>query len=77
MILSLLIRYRDRTAIVTDSFEQRCRVILTVLWVAVTLLIAIYVPDMSEVISVIGGISAFFIFIFPGKRRCPCSAELA
>ncbi|XP_063044197.1 putative sodium-coupled neutral amino acid transporter 8 [Engraulis encrasicolus] len=66
VILSLLIRYRDRTAIVTDSFEQRCRVILTVLWVAVTLLIAIYVPDMSEVISVIGGISAFFIFIFPG-----------
>ncbi|XP_014031183.1 putative sodium-coupled neutral amino acid transporter 8 [Salmo salar] len=25
-----------------------------------------FVPDMSEVISVIGGISAFFIFIFPG-----------
>ncbi|XP_076144050.1 putative sodium-coupled neutral amino acid transporter 8 [Alosa pseudoharengus] len=66
VILALLLRYRDRTSIVTTEFEQRCRVILTVLWVAVTLLIAVYVPDMSEVISVIGGISAFFIFIFPG-----------
>uniref|UniRef100_A0A8C1SBX1 Solute carrier family 38 member 8b n=1 Tax=Cyprinus carpio TaxID=7962 RepID=A0A8C1SBX1_CYPCA len=44
----------------------RCRLILTILWITVTLLIAIYIPDMSEVISVIGGISAFFIFIFPG-----------
>ncbi|XP_062405752.1 putative sodium-coupled neutral amino acid transporter 8 [Sardina pilchardus] len=66
VILTLMLRYRDRTSIVTTEFEHRCRVILTVLWVAVTLLIAVYVPDMSEVISVIGGISAFFIFIFPG-----------
>lgn len=34
----------------------------------VALLIAIFVPDISKVISVIGGISAFFIFIFPGEE---------
>uniref|UniRef100_A0A3P8V830 Solute carrier family 38 member 8 n=1 Tax=Cynoglossus semilaevis TaxID=244447 RepID=A0A3P8V830_CYNSE len=55
-----------RWGLVTHSFESRCRVLLTVIWISVTLLIAMFVPDMSKVISVIGGISAFFIFIFPG-----------
>ncbi|XP_062869484.1 putative sodium-coupled neutral amino acid transporter 8 [Trichomycterus rosablanca] len=66
VILTLMLRYREHQAIVTAVFECRCRVFLTFLWIAVTLLIAIYVPDMSDVISLIGGISAFFIFIFPG-----------
>uniref|UniRef100_A0A4X2M1X8 Solute carrier family 38 member 8 n=1 Tax=Vombatus ursinus TaxID=29139 RepID=A0A4X2M1X8_VOMUR len=42
------------------------RMPLTGLWVATTLLLALLVPDIGEVIVVIGGISAFFIFIFPG-----------
>ncbi|KAK1798242.1 hypothetical protein P4O66_006638, partial [Electrophorus voltai] len=66
VILALMLRYRERHAMVTAMFESRCRWLLTVLWITVTLLVAIYVPDMSDVISVIGGISAFFIFIFPG-----------
>ncbi|XP_036951285.1 putative sodium-coupled neutral amino acid transporter 8 [Acanthopagrus latus] len=67
VILNLMLRFqRRRRGIITHSFESRCRVVLTVIWIAVTLLIAMFVPDMGEVISVIGGISAFFIFIFPG-----------
>ncbi|XP_044058790.1 putative sodium-coupled neutral amino acid transporter 8 [Siniperca chuatsi] len=67
VILNLMLRVqRRRQGIVTHSFESRCRVVLTVIWITVTLLIAMFVPDMGEVISVIGGISAFFIFIFPG-----------
>ncbi|KAA8590536.1 hypothetical protein FQN60_014470 [Etheostoma spectabile] len=57
---------RRRHGVVTAAFESRSRYTLTVLWITVTLLIAMYVPDISKVISVIGGISAFFIFIFPG-----------
>ncbi|KAJ6666086.1 hypothetical protein lerEdw1_000990 [Lerista edwardsae] len=49
-----------------DPYEKWTRVILTTAWVLVTLVIALFVPDISKVISVIGGISAFFIFIFPG-----------
>lgn len=67
MILTQILRYWERRALITSAFECQCRVVLTILWIAVTLLIAIFVPDMSEVISVIGGISAFFIFIFPGE----------
>ncbi|AWP01638.1 putative sodium-coupled neutral amino acid transporter 8 [Scophthalmus maximus] len=67
VILNLMLRIqRRRWGIVTPSFESRCRVVLTVIWITITLLIAMFVPDMGEVISVIGGISAFFIFIFPG-----------
>uniref|UniRef100_A0A8C1GYY3 Solute carrier family 38 member 8b n=1 Tax=Cyprinus carpio TaxID=7962 RepID=A0A8C1GYY3_CYPCA len=65
VILTQILRFWERRAIITSVFESRCRLILTILWITVTLLIAIYIPDMSEVISVIGGISAFFIFIFP------------
>ncbi|XP_030622647.1 putative sodium-coupled neutral amino acid transporter 8a [Chanos chanos] len=55
-----------KRTVVTDSFESRTRVALTTAWISITLLIAVFVPDISKVISVIGGISAFFIFIFPG-----------
>ncbi|XP_063332598.1 putative sodium-coupled neutral amino acid transporter 8 [Pelmatolapia mariae] len=67
VILNLMLRVRRHyRGIVTHSFENRCRVVLTVAWITFTLLIAMFVPDMSDVISIIGGISAFFIFIFPG-----------
>ncbi|XP_003442385.1 putative sodium-coupled neutral amino acid transporter 8 [Oreochromis niloticus] len=67
VILNLMLRVRRHYwGIVTHSFENRCRAVLTVAWITFTLLIAMFVPDMSDIISIIGGISAFFIFIFPG-----------
>ncbi|XP_072241400.1 putative sodium-coupled neutral amino acid transporter 8a [Leuresthes tenuis] len=57
---------RRRGGVLMAQFESRSRYMLTVLWITLTLLIAVFVPDISKVISVIGGISAFFIFIFPG-----------
>ncbi|NWX79225.1 AVT2 protein, partial [Alca torda] len=56
--------------VVPEAHEQRSRVALTVAWMAATLAIALFVPDIGKVIELIGGISAFFIFIFPGKRLC-------
>uniref|UniRef100_A0A8B9D101 Solute carrier family 38 member 8 n=1 Tax=Anser brachyrhynchus TaxID=132585 RepID=A0A8B9D101_9AVES len=49
-----------------DGPERRSRVALTISWMAATLAIALFVPDIGKVIELIGGISAFFIFIFPG-----------
>ncbi|XP_049580242.1 putative sodium-coupled neutral amino acid transporter 8a [Syngnathus scovelli] len=62
----LLSWWRRRGRTVTVKFESRSRYTLTFLWITATILIAVLVPDISKVISVIGGISAFFIFIFPG-----------
>ncbi|XP_065813533.1 putative sodium-coupled neutral amino acid transporter 8a [Labrus bergylta] len=57
---------RRRGNVTTAEFESRSRYVLTVLWITVTLLIATCIPDISKIISVMGGISAIFIFIFPG-----------
>ena len=50
-----------------DPSELGVRMLLTVLWVTVTLAMALFLPDLSEIIGIIGGISSFFIFIFPGE----------
>ncbi|KYO25432.1 putative sodium-coupled neutral amino acid transporter 8 [Alligator mississippiensis] len=52
--------------VIMEPYERWTRITLTSTWIIVTLIIALFVPDISEVISIIGGISAFFIFIFPG-----------
>ncbi|XP_062442396.1 solute carrier family 38 member 8 isoform X1 [Rhea pennata] len=54
------------TVSVAETHEWQTRVALTVSWIAATLAIALFVPDIGKVIGLIGGISAFFIFIFPG-----------
>uniref|UniRef100_A0A8C4KJE7 Solute carrier family 38 member 8 n=1 Tax=Dromaius novaehollandiae TaxID=8790 RepID=A0A8C4KJE7_DRONO len=54
---------------VAEVHERRTRVALTVSWIAATLAIALFVPDIGKVIGLIGGISAFFIFIFPAAAQ--------
>ncbi|NXL02379.1 S38A6 protein, partial [Mesembrinibis cayennensis] len=78
---------KRRATAVPEAHERQSRVALTVAWMAATLAIALFVPDIGKVIELIGGISAFFIFIFPGKRGgmllgvgsvppAPCSCPL-
>ncbi|XP_037539073.1 putative sodium-coupled neutral amino acid transporter 8a [Nematolebias whitei] len=62
----LLSRWQKRSRAAKARLESRSRFTLTAAWITVTLLIAVFIPDISKVIGVIGGISAFFIFIFPG-----------
>ncbi|NWS72356.1 AVT2 protein, partial [Crotophaga sulcirostris] len=64
-------------AAVPEVHERWSRVALTITWMATTLAIALFVPDIGKVIELIGGISAFFIFIFPGKTLCPCPRRAA
>ncbi|CAO2609769.1 Putative sodium-coupled neutral amino acid transporter 8 [Lemmus lemmus] len=52
--------------VLADPSGPWVRLPLTFLWVSVTLAMALFLPDLSEIISIIGGISSFFIFIFPG-----------
>lgn len=46
--------------------ERRRRLLQTVSWFLLTLLLALFIPDIGKVISVIGGLAACFIFVFPG-----------
>lgn len=56
-----------RPQALADASGRGVRMLLTVLWVTVTLALALFLPDLSEIIGIIGGISSFFIFIFPGE----------
>ena len=47
--------------------ERRRRLGQTLGWFLLTLLLALFIPDIGKVISVIGGLAAGFIFIFPGR----------
>ena len=40
--------------------------IATCVWFLTALLLAVFIPNISDVISVIGSLAAFFILIFPG-----------
>jgi len=46
--------------------ELRRRVVATCIWFLTALMLAIFIPNITDVISVIGSLAAFFILIFPG-----------
>ncbi|MCJ8738046.1 hypothetical protein PDJAM_G00031170 [Pangasius djambal] len=46
--------------------ERRRRVLYTLVWFCLTLILALTIPDIGRVISLIGGLAACFIFVFPG-----------
>lgn len=60
--------------VLADPSGPWVRLPLTFVWVAVTLAMALFLPDLSEIISIIGGISSLFIFIFPGEWRLPLAS---
>lgn len=47
----------------------------TLVWFVVTLILALFIPDIGRVISLIGGLAACFIFVFPGL--CLMQAKLS
>ncbi len=56
--------------------EYRQRVVLTIIIFTATLMIAIFVPTVGSIIALLGGISAVFIFIYPGKPvGCVCGTK--
>jgi len=55
-----------------DAAEHRRRIIMTLVWFTVSLLIALFIPNIGVVISLLGGLAAIFIFVFPGQLYCFC-----
>lgn len=66
VIQELCVTSRTRHVARAGGYGRRPRVLLTTGWVLLSLGAALFVPDISEIIGLIGGVSAFFIFIFPG-----------
>ena len=49
-----------------ERHEKCRRLIETISWFALTLILAAVIPNIGVAISLIGGIAALFIFVFPG-----------
>lgn len=66
VIEGLWLRYKGEALEVDSSIERRRRILQTVTWFLLTLVLGLFIPDIGKVISVIGGLAACFIFVFPG-----------
>lgn len=58
--------HNENSGSFNDSSQQIIYYSLTTIWVFGSICLGIYVPDISNVIGVIGNLAAAFIFIFPG-----------
>lgn len=64
----------DAEAIVTG--EKKRRVIIVTTWFVSSLLIAIYVPNITVVINYLGALAGAFMFVFPGNSFCSLNINL-
>jgi len=64
---SLLPDISGQTATDVHVMERRRRIIVTLIWFIISLLFALFIPDIGVVISLLGGLAAIFIFVFPGQ----------
>lgn len=67
---SLWVGVRRQPAADADVMERLRRIITTLIWFIISLLIALFIPDIGVVISLLGGLAAIFIFVFPGQLSC-------
>uniref|UniRef100_A0A674F308 Sodium-coupled neutral amino acid transporter 7 n=1 Tax=Salmo trutta TaxID=8032 RepID=A0A674F308_SALTR len=71
----LWLRFRGEQVELCVRRERRRRVLQTLVWFTITLVLALFIPDIGRVISLIGGLAACFIFVFPGL--CLIQAKLS
>ncbi|KAF7211901.1 sodium-coupled neutral amino acid transporter 7 isoform X2 [Nothobranchius furzeri] len=75
VIEGLWLRFRGEQVEVCVRSERRRRILQTLVWFVITLVLALFIPDIGRVISLIGGLAACFIFVFPGL--CLMQAKLS
>ena len=46
--------------------ERRRRIIQTLVWFGLSLVVAVFVKDIGYAVAIIGGLAALFIFFYPG-----------
>ena len=55
-------------ASLAEKNESTRRIVQTLAWFTLALIISVYVTDIQYAISLIGGLAALYIFFFPGKQ---------
>ena len=56
----------DRQKVIEN--EKKRRILIVSIWYVLSLLIALFIPNITFVIRYLGALAAAFMFIFPGKN---------
>ncbi|XP_067029631.1 NLR family CARD domain-containing protein 3-like isoform X2 [Acropora muricata] len=54
---------------VAEVNERKRRIIQTLIWFGLSIIIALFVTDIGKAVALIGGLAALFIFFFPGGKK--------
>ena len=65
-LVSLWVDFRKLTLHEIEASEKRTRIVVTVIWFILSLILAAFIPNIGVVIQILGAFAAVFIFIFPG-----------
>ena len=65
-LVSLWVDFRKLTLHEIEASERRTRIVVTVIWFILSLILAAFIPNIGVVIQILGAFAAVFIFIFPG-----------
>lgn len=49
--------------------EKWGRILVSIVWFGSSLMLAVLIPDIGQVIQILGSLAAVFIFVFPGKQN--------
>ena len=66
--LGLWIKLRRLTITEVENWQNKRRIITSLVWFFSSVGLAIVVPNIGKAIAVVGGFAAHFIFTFPGKQ---------
>ena len=55
---------------IAEINESRRRIIQTLVWFGLSLIVAVFVKDIGYAVALIGGLAALFIFFYPGEWEC-------
>ena len=50
-----------------EVHERQRRIIQTIVWFSLSLIVSVFVKDIGYAVALIGGLAALFIFFFPGR----------
>ena len=64
--LGLWIKLRKLKVPEVNGWENKRRIITSLVWFFASLALAIVVPTIGKAIAIVGGFAAHFIFTFPG-----------
>jgi hypothetical protein len=64
--LGLWVKLRKLTTAEIQGWENKRRIITSLVWFFSSLGLAIVVPTIGKAIAIVGGFAAHFIFTFPG-----------